>query len=156
MKAKPNYFVIPGITLVISAFGRYCSEVGMSWYRALVLPDMIIPPDWTFGVMWNTIYVLVTVVALWLYNKAIRDRYWLTSMMLLCVNAVANGLWPFFFFYHQLILVGFLDCIVVLVTATGLMLFVGKQSRLMAILLLPYVAWMTYATYANFLIWQLN
>jgi len=152
---KPNYIIIPGITLFIAGIGRYFSDAGMAWYYTLARPDSM-PPGWVFGVVWNTLYVCMTLVALWLYNRAPQDRNRLIALSILSANAVANGLWSYLFFYKRMIFAGLIDCMIVLITAIALAFLVAKQSRFMAAFVWVYVAWMLFATYTNFLVWQMN
>lgn len=152
---KPNYVIIPLITLMISGIGRYFASIGKPWYHTLNLPA-VIPPSWVYGVAWNILYVLTTVVALWIFNIARKGVTWNIMMGLLVVNAIANGLWCYLFFYHQLIFAGLVDCGITLVTAMLLMILVAQESLYIALLLLPYVGWMAFATYQNYLIWMMN
>jgi len=152
---KPNYIVIPSFVLCIMAIGRYFSDAGMAWYQSLALPS-IIPPGWVYGIVWSMLYMLIAIVALWVFNQENKDRYWLALLSILCVNLIANGLWCYIFFYKRLIFLGFIDCLVVLITAFLLMIMISRKSRYVALLLVPYVVWMMLASYQNYLVWIMN
>lgn len=152
---KPNYIITPLLFLFIAGIGRYFSESGQAWYNALVLPD-IIPPGWVFGIVWNVLYISLAITTTWLINYVPRDRTWPFMMFLLITNLVANGLWCFLFFNQHLIFIALIDCIVVFVTSFILMIFLMRYSIGLATVLLPYVGWIAFASYLNYLIWIMN
>lgn len=156
MKREQLYYLMSFLgVLTIMGMGRYFSSEGMGWYNTLRLPD-IIPSGWVYVAVWTFLYACIAIVAAWLLKNAIYNAYWLVSMGMFMINIVANASWSYIFFYKKLIFAGFVDCIIVLVTAFILMLLVSKKSKSMGLLLLPYVAWMLLASYQNYLVWQLN
>lgn len=150
-----NYIVIPAITVLVSALGGYFTSYGMAWYKTLNLPSSI-PPDITFSIAWTTIFILTTVAALIVWNGFQRNlRFWMI-MGFFAINALLNVLWTYLFFYNHLIGVAALEAALLYFSIIILMLLIWPISYLTALLLLPYLGWMTFATYLNYVIWMIN
>ncbi len=124
-----------------------------TWYAALNKPAFN-PPAWLFGPIWVTLYFLMG-VSLWLVWKsdsgAKKRAIWLFAVQL-----VLNAIWsPIFFGTHSL--GNALAVIVLLWAAIVLTILIFKKiSKTAALLLVPYIFWVSFAVYLNFAIWMLN
>lgn len=125
-----------------------------NWYADLDKPAWT-PPGWVFGPVWSVLYLMMAVAA-WLVwrNSAGRERR--LPLGLFAVQLVLNCLWSFLFFGLQnplaaLIEIGLLWA-AILATAVAF----RPRSRLAAMLLVPYLAWVSFAAVLNFAIWRLN
>jgi len=152
---KLNYIVIPGIAALISFSGSFLSRNGMQWYRTLTLPSLT-PPGWVFGAVWTIIYVLTSLAAIYVWNTYPRNNLFFAIMALFIINAVANLAWSYIFFNQHLIALALVDSIVLWVTALGLIVLTAQVAWVPALLLMPYLAWLTFATYLGWRIMQLN
>jgi translocator protein len=129
-----------------------------TWYAALAKPSFN-PPNWIFAPVWTTLYGLMAIAAwlVWRTPKAgphAASR--IAGLNLFSVQLLLNAVWtPIFFHYHQLLtaLVVIL-CLVVAITLTTLRFW--KVDRLAASLMIPYLAWVTFATALNYQIYRLN
>jgi tryptophan-rich sensory protein len=122
------------------------------WYRTLAKPTWN-PPDWVFGPVWTTLYVMMAVAA-WL---AWRVTGWRSAGLgLFAFQLVLNIAWSWVFFgMHQ---VGW-ACIEIVflwlaIAATTIAFF--QRARLAGWLMLPYLVWVTFASVLNFAIWRMN
>lgn len=152
---KLNYIVIPSIAMFISSLGSYWSRDGMQWYRTLSLPGLT-PPDWVFGVVWTIIYVLISLAVIYIWNTYPRNNLFYLIMVLFAVNAGANLVWSYIFFNQHMIGLALVDSIVLWATALGLIVLITQVAWIPALLLMPYLAWLTFATYLGWRILQLN
>lgn len=124
-----------------------------TWYAGLDKP-FLNPPSWLFGPAWTTLYFLMG-VALWLVwtgsSKGKKRAIWLFAVQL-----ALNAIWsPVFFGAHSI--GGALVVIVILwATIAVTISSFSKVSKKAAWLLVPYVAWVTFALYLNFALWILN
>lgn len=151
-----SYIVIPLITLATGFLGSMATSQGLtSWYKSLILPSWT-PPGSTIGLVWTTIYILTTISALVVWNsKTNRKQIW-AIMKLFLINAILNALWSNVFFgLHQIGLAVWVAAALGL-SVIILMRYIAPISKLASLLLLPYALWVSFATYLNYLIWNLN
>jgi tryptophan-rich sensory protein len=140
--------------LVVAFLGGSMTDTG-PWYQALKKPDWQ-PPGWVFAPAWTIIFALAALSAglAWRDAPTDADREWVIAMF--AANGVLNVLWSALFFTVKrpdwsLWEVGFL-WVSILVPA----LVIGRYSRNAALLLLPYLAWVAFAAYLNYIIVRLN
>ncbi|WP_313438699.1 TspO/MBR family protein [Novosphingobium sp.] len=147
--------LVPLMVLLGFVSGRMAqSGPGNPWFDALAKPG-IYPPPATFGIVWTILYVLMGVsLAMVCAARGARGRG--LAVAVFAVQFALNLAWsPLFFGAHQitmaLILIGVLD-LAVLVT---IILF-SRIRPMAGLLLVPYLAWICFATYLNFAFLQAN
>jgi translocator protein len=140
--------------VAVSVLGGLSTDIG-AWYRALNKPSWQ-PPDWLFGPVWTTIYAFTAAagVTVWRATHERSQHRWIIGLFVL--NAVVNVLWSLLFFRLQrpdwaLAEVGFLWGSIVL-----LIVVFSRWSRTAGWLLLPYLLWVSFASFLNWTIVQLN
>lgn len=145
-------------SLVVGASGSVFTAMGMeSWYPALQQPD-VAPPDWVFGPVWTTLFVLMGTAA-WLVWRAVgggRDRAAKLALAVFALQFLVNVAWSAAFFGLQSIEAGLVVVAVLLVAILATMVAFARVDRRAAALLVPYLAWVTFATYLNYQFWVLN
>ena len=126
-----------------------------TWYFNLHKPDWQ-PPDWLFGPVWTTIFALAALagVLFWKHVEDLEARLRVQAAFI--ANAFLNTLWSLLFFRLKrpdlaLDEVGFLWLSIVV-----LIVLLRAGSRTAALLILPYLAWVSFAAYLNYTIVQLN
>ncbi|MEX0910412.1 MAG: TspO/MBR family protein [Candidatus Paceibacterota bacterium] len=156
-KLKVNYIIIPLVTIVVAVLGSWFTSQGINvgWYDTLIKPTFN-PPNWLFGPAWTTIYILTTVSALIWWNQLKRDRWWLLLGVIFVYNAIVNASWSLAFFYLQEIGVGLWLATEIWASVLILMILLWSRSKTAALLLLPYLVWVSLATYLNYALWLLN
>lgn len=125
-----------------------------TWYAALEKPTWQ-PPNWLFGPIWTLLYTLmgVALARLWL---APAGRMRTIALVLFVVQLGLNALWsPVFFSLEQL---GWALIVIILlvVAIIALMMVAYRVDPIVMYLLIPYLAWVLFATALNGSIWQLN
>ena len=152
-------------TLVLLGFIGLCLAVGTlsaavtapaitSWYPTLVKPSFN-PPNWIFGPVWTTLYVLMAIAA-WLVWRRAGFAAARTALFLFIVQIVLNSLWSLLFFGLHRIDLALADVVLLLVAIVATALAFRRHSAMAALLLVPYLAWVSFATALNFAIWRLN
>src|SRR3989344_3998294 len=149
------YLLVPVVVIGTALLGSYLTSLGLGdWYGSLNLPSFA-PPGGFIGTVWSTIYLLTAICAFIFYarvkEKKQKDR--ITAFFL--VNAFLNVFWSFLFFTNQLIGFAILDSILLWFSVLILIYLIYPVSKLAAGLLLPYIVWVGFATYLNYLIWTL-
>jgi benzodiazapine receptor len=140
------------LTFCAALTGVFVSTGG--WYATLVKPSWN-PPGWLFGPVWTALYAMMAVAAWMVWRRG----GWKTQrgpLGLYLVQWALNALWtPLFFGLHRPGLA--LAEIVVLFLVLLATLIAFWRVRLPAgLLLVPYAAWVGFATFLNFTIWRLN
>lgn len=124
-----------------------------TWYQTINKPTWN-PPGWLFAPVWIILYLLMGWAAAIIFNSGHK----LTKLALgiYAVQLIINLLWSFVFFGSQSI-GGGLIVITTLLIVLGLNFYLFLSiNRWAGILLLPYLAWVTFATILNLNIWLLN
>lgn len=128
----------------------YLTRPGV-WYAELAKPSFT-PPGWVFGPVWTALYVMIAIAGTRIMTEASYDlatRLWWGQLGL-------NFAWsPVFFSAHN---IGLALVVIVLLFATQLALVVvtWQQDRTTALLLMPYTAWIAFASVLNASILALN
>lgn len=135
-----------------SAMALFISVDG--WHDALIKPSWN-PPSWFFAPAWTLLYILMAVSA-WLVWRVGGWRVQTKALCLFMVQWALNLLWtPLFFGMHRPDL-ALIDILALWLTILITLLAFWQVRRLAGVLLLPYLAWVTFATALNFTIWRLN
>jgi len=130
-----------------------------SWYRTLRRPAWT-PPDWVFGPVWTALYAQIAVAA-WLVRRAMRREPAQTgagaaALVAWGVQIFLNVAWSAVFFGGRSV-AGGLGVIAALWTAiAATAALAARVTGPAGALLLPYLAWTTFASAINFRLWQLN
>ncbi|MDZ4821050.1 MAG: TspO/MBR family protein [Planctomycetota bacterium] len=124
------------------------------WYATIVKPSWN-PPAAVFGPVWTVLYIMMG-ISTWLVWRNAGWGAANPALLAFGVQLILNTLWSFLFFGLEnpgLAAIGIeLLWLAILVT---IILF-WRHSRAAAWLLVPYLAWVTFASALNFTIWQLN
>ncbi|HET6532141.1 MAG TPA: TspO/MBR family protein [Actinoplanes sp.] len=120
-------------------------------YQSLEQPPWA-PPSWLFGPVWTVLYALIAVAG-WL---AWRRVGWTGALTVYAVQLVLNALWTPIFFGFGRYGLALVDIVVLWVMIGVTIAMFWRVSRVAAGLLVPYWAWVTFATALNAWIWYHN
>lgn len=124
------------------------------WYRQLNKPTWN-PPNSIFAPVWTVLYLLMAAAA-WLVWRRYGINGALLPLILFIVQLLLNAAWTWLFFGLHRIRDALIDIIVLwLVIFTTLISFWSLEP-LAGILLVPYLAWVSFAAVLTFTIWRLN
>lgn len=123
------------------------------WYRVLHKPDGT-PPDAVFPIVWNALYLLMGIAAVLVARRAHPVQG--VALALFHVQLLLNALWPWLFFGLEQPAWALADQILLDLAVIATILVFTRVRPLAATLLLPYLAWVLYATYLNAGIVALN
>ncbi|MDS0297449.1 tryptophan-rich sensory protein [Halogeometricum sp. S1BR25-6] len=128
------------------------SAVG-TWYVTLVQPSFA-PPSWVFGPVWTTLYALMGTAAFLVSRSA--DPRARGALFAFVGHLLLNVAWSLAFFGLQSPLYGLVVIVPLLGAIAGVTVLFGRIDRRAAALMLPYLAWVTFATALNYRFWVLN
>ena len=138
---------------IVSIAGGMLTDIG-PWYRALVKPSWQ-PPDWLFGPVWTTIFILAAVSAALAWRAAGETQRRMV-VILFVANGILNVGWSLLFFHLKRPLLAGLEVMLLWASIVALIWYVQRFSRPAAWLLVPYLLWVSFATVLNWTIVALN
>ncbi len=156
MRIKPNYFIIPLITVAVAIFGSYFTSQGVNgWY------DGLIKPEWTpvgsfIGAMWTFLYILVTLIVISFWNNFKESKKFNLIVGLFLTNAILNATWSMLFFGFNLLGFSLIHITLLNLTIILLMILLWPKSKKLSLCMLPYFGWVSIATALNYFIWIYN
>ena len=136
------------------AIGAVASAQAKDFYGTLAQPPWA-PPAAVFGPVWTLLYISMAVAA-WLVW---RERGWARArgaLGLFVLQLALNSLWSWLFFAWHRGALAFLDIVVLLALIVATVWSFARIRRLAAWLLVPYLAWVSFATLLNYSVWQRN
>lgn len=140
--------------IAVAITGGAMTDIG-PWYEGLTKPPLN-PPDWLFGPAWTLIYALAVIAGVkgWRAARTSRDRAWLLSLFF--INAVLNILWSFLFFTVKRPDWALAEVATLWLSVLVLIIFLFRLSKTASGVLVPYLAWVSFAAYLNVDIVRLN
>ncbi|MBN8544971.1 MAG: tryptophan-rich sensory protein [Ignavibacteria bacterium] len=125
-----------------------------SWYMYLNKP-VFSPPNWIFGPMWSLLYILMG-VGLYLIWESEKGGLRTRALKVFFIQLAFNFAWSFIFFEFRLIGVAFFEIILVWISVLAMILTFYPVNKKAALLQIPYILWVTFASALNGAIWILN
>jgi tryptophan-rich sensory protein len=150
-----KFLVAQLISLAAGGIGSLATIPNIpTWYAALEKP-FFNPPNWLFGPVWTLLYVLmgVSLYLVWVtpYKKSKQQAF-----VVFGVQLALNALWSLVFFGLHMPWAGVMVIVLLLAGIVATVKLFWPISKTAAYLLLPYVAWVSFATALNFAIALLN
>lgn len=124
------------------------------WYATLNKPSWN-PPKWVFGPVWTALYIGMAVAAWLVWRKNGLADAWL-PLLLFGVQLFLNAAWSALFFGMRSPGIAFADIVLLWIAILATIIAFGRVSSLAATLLVPYLAWVSFATALNWSIWRMN
>jgi len=124
------------------------------WYASLAKPSWN-PPNTVFAPVWTVLYVLMGISA-WLVWRETGFAGAKVPLALFIIQLALNALWSYLFFGAHLPMLAFIDIVTLWVVILVTMLCFWKINALAGGLLIPYLAWVLFASALNFQLWRLN
>lgn len=144
-----------GACLAAGVIGTWLSgAMQSSWYAELRRPEWA-PPAWVFGPVWTALYAMMGTAA-WLVW---REHGWeraKSAFGVFAVQLALNSVWSGIFFGLREPGWAFAELIVLWLAILATVVVFQRLHRVAGMLLLPYLAWVSFAGVLNFAIWRLN
>jgi benzodiazapine receptor len=139
---------------VAGAVGGLASVNAAGFYGQLVQPAWA-PPAWLFGPVWSVLFVMMAVAA-WLVWRRHGFGGAARALQIFLAQLVANALWTWMFFAWRLGALALAEIAVLWLLIAATIAAFWPLHRLAALLLLPYLAWVSFAAALNLALWRLN
>jgi len=114
------------------------------------------PPGWVFPVVWTILFFLMAIAAyrIWMKGKSGEDVK--KALILYGIQLFLNFLWSIIFFRFRLYAIAFLELLLLLVFILLTTFEFYSIDKPAAYLMIPYIAWVSFAGVLNYAIWMLN
>nr|WP_299339883.1 TspO/MBR family protein [Allomuricauda sp.] len=151
-----NIVVAIVICLLIGFLSSFATQSSVNtWYTTLNKPSFN-PPNEIFAPVWTVLYILMGIAAGIVWSKGFHHIWVKTALYHFGFQLLFNALWSIVFFGFQSPLWALLVILVLLTLIILTIKWFRVVSKLAALLLIPYLLWVGFATVLNFKIWQLN
>lgn len=142
------------LTLTIGFAGSMITTPNINnWYAGLSKP-FFNPPNWVFGPVWTILYIMmgISLSLVWQKKTSLTNK----ALSIFFVQLGLNYLWSFSFFYLQNPTLAFFNILLLLIIIIWTLDIFKKISKTAFYLLIPYIAWVSFATLLNLSIVRLN
>ena len=124
------------------------------WYARLAKPDWT-PPGYLFGPVWTFLYAVMGIAA-WLLWKRVGLSGAKTAFILFFAQLIFNGMWSWLFFGLHMPGLALIELCILWILILGTLIAFWRLYLPSGLLLVPYLAWVTFAAALNLSIWWLN
>jgi len=142
------------VCFIAAAIGGAASINAGAFYTELVQPPWAPPGSW-FGPVWSVLYLLMGISA-WLVWRRGGFAQQRVPLALFLVQLAFNALWTWLFFGWQQGALAFIEILLLWCLILATLIAFWRVRALAAVLLVPYLLWVSFAAALNYSIWQLN
>jgi tryptophan-rich sensory protein len=146
--------VVP--VLAAGALGSVATTPNIpTWYAGLEKPGFT-PPNWVFAPVWTILYLMMAYAAWRILSLPPESPGRSGALAAFFVQLALNAAWSWAFFALHSPLAGLCVIVLLLLTIGITIAWFWPLDRAAALLLVPYLAWVGYATALNVAVWRLN
>lgn len=154
-KSLLSLAIILGVCFGIAALGANVTAPEIpTWYASLAKPSWT-PPRIAFPIVWPILYFLMAIAA-WRLWQAPPSSLRTIALILFVAQLALNASWSYVFFGAHNISGGLAVIVLLAITLAATITTSAPVDKLASMLLLPYIAWIAFATALNARIWMLN
>ena len=154
-KSKTKIYALSiAVSLIVGGLSALFTNMGMDEYRMAEKPPLT-PPEIVFPIVWTILFILMGISAgrVWI---ASRDRGRNGGLLVYVIQLMVNFLWSIFFFNLQAYGFSFFWLLFLWALILVMIISFSKTDKIAAYLQIPYLLWVTFAAYLNFMVWVLN
>lgn len=141
------------VTGTAATIAARSSVTSAAFYAQLDKPAWA-PPPWLFGPVWSLLYLLMALAAWRTWRAAGREAQ--GALVLYAGQLVLNALWTWLFFVRHVGLWATVEVLVLWVAILATLLAFRRHDRPAALMLAPYLAWVSFASALTIAVWQRN
>ncbi|MBQ4119822.1 MAG: tryptophan-rich sensory protein [Clostridia bacterium] len=157
MKDKIKVFAVSiFIALAVGGLSAFFTRNSMSIYNDIIRP-FLSPPSWLFPVVWTILFILMGISAAIIYlDKSVTTARKNSALLTYALSLIVNFFWSIIFFNLRAFLFASIWILLLLYLIIRTIMKYYKIDKTAAFLQIPYLLWVSFATYLTFAIWCLN
>ena len=142
--SRVRRFTLVVAVILAAAIGSMASTSAStdSWYLLLDKSELN-PPSYVFGIVWPILYILMMVSAFLAHKKIFS---------IFIIQLFFNAAWSWLFFRFQMPLEALLDIYLLIALNIYILILMYKENKIAFFLYIPYVVWISFASYLNLFI----
>jgi tryptophan-rich sensory protein len=146
-----------GVSFCASFIGSFATFSGNSftWYDSLKKP-VFTPPDWLFGPVWTLLYLMMGIAAFLVWQKGLTKSRVRIALAFFIVQLAFNAAWSMIFFGFHSVGLALFEIVFLWLAILATVISFWRVDRVAAVLLLPYIGWVSFAVILNAGIYLLN
>lgn len=126
-----------------------------TWFTTLAKPAWT-PPNWAFALIWTTLFILMGIALFLVWRQGLWRKDVKIAVIIFAVQLVLNVLWSIIFFGLQFLTGGLIEIVFLWIAILATIITFYRISKPAGILLLPYIIWVTIASYLTYTVYLLN
>lgn len=155
---KDVYKLITSVSLCL--FVGFAGSLATSpsittWYATLQKP-FFSPPNWIFAPVWTILYIVMGIAAYLIWKKGLQKKAVKSALTLFLIQLALNFFWSIIFFGYHVPILAFGEILLLWITIFLTIKAFLLINKFAAYLLIPYLAWVSFATILNLAIVILN
>lgn len=155
MKNSIKLIICITVPLLIGGISGFATATSINdWYIDINKPSFN-PPNYLFGPVWTTLYILMG-ISFYMILQSPKTELRKKAVAIFCIQLFLNFCWSFIFFKFQLLGLAFIEIIFMLLSIITMITVFYKINKTAALLQIPYLLWVSFASVLNGSIWYLN
>lgn len=155
MKKYKSYIISVLIALGVGGLSAFLTKDYMNIYDEIINPPLA-PPGFVFPIVWTLLYTLMGISSAGIYNKIIDAQSDTFPLKIYTLQLIVNFFWSIIFFGARAYLFAFVWLILLIILVVWMIVEFNKLDKTAACLQIPYLVWLLFAAYLNFMIVILN
>ena len=141
------------ISLGVGGLSALITSGSMDVYSTLIKPPFA-PPSILFPIVWTILYILMGISAYMIYDSYGDEKN--VALKTYLFQLLINFIWPIFFFVLGYRLIALIIILILLISIIYMIIRFYKINKIAAYLQIPYLVWVSFATYLNYAFYILN
>ena len=142
-------------TLLVGGIGGFATATSITnWYVNINKP-WFNPPNYLFGPVWTTLYILMG-ISIYMILQSPKTELRKKAIAIFCIQLFLNFCWSFIFFKFQLLGLAFIEIILMWASILTMIIVFFEINKKAALIQIPYLLWVSFASVLNGSIWFLN
>ena len=154
-KSKTKVYAVSiALSLIVGGLSALFTNMGMDNYRMAEKPALT-PPEIVVPIVWTILFTLMGISAarIWIFSDKNKGN---GSLLLYLIQLAVNFAWSILFFNFQAYGFAFFWLLFLWLLILLMIISFNKTEKIAAYLQIPYLLWVTFAAYLNFMVWMLN